>query len=152
MRKGPLLLLDRLHHTATKTRRRKDREVNGRLCRAITGRRCSSAMKAAAAVLIVADVAVWSAPSGAQTTIGTDRGLDEIEKAFWVCDYAASIRLVDMGSAIICSRLTEALKQRKFDGDFPAMLAWWQQHREAEHQALARTGGTSLPRPAPPAR
>jgi hypothetical protein len=151
MQKGPWLLLDRLHHTAMKTRRHTDREVNGRLCRAITGRR-SSAMKAAAAVLIVADVAAWSAPGSAQTAIGAELHLDEIEKAFWVCDYAASIRLVDMGSAITCSRLTEALKQRKFDGDFHAMLTWWQQHREAEHQALARTGGTSLPRPAPPAR
>jgi hypothetical protein len=151
MCKSPLLLLDRLHHTAMRTTRRKGRDVTGRLCRAVTGRR-ASAMKAAAAVLIVADVAVWCTPSGAQTALDTEWGLEEIEKAFWVCDHAASIGLLDMGSAIVCSRLTEALKQRKFDGNFQALLAWWQQHREAEHQALARAGGASLPRPVPPAR
>jgi hypothetical protein len=135
---------------AMKTRRHKDREVTERLCRTITGRR-SSAMKVAAAVLIVADAAGWSAPSSAQTTNGAELRLDELEKAFWVCDYAASIRLVDMGTAIPCSRVTEALRQHKFDGDFNAMLIWWRQHKEAEHQALTKSGGTPLPRSAPTA-
>lgn len=157
MRKGPVPLLDLFHHTVVNQHITAhgaglpDRDVTKRLCRAITGRR-SSAVKAAVAVLIVADAAGWSAPGSAQTTFGAELRLDEIEKAFWVCDYAASIRLVDMGSAIVCSHLTEALKQHKFDGDFDAMLAWWQQHKEVEHRALAKAGGTSLPRLAPPAR
>ncbi|QHE77482.1 hypothetical protein [Hydrogenophaga sp. PBL-H3] len=133
------------------TTRHEDRSVTERLCRAIRGRR-SSAMKAAAAVLIVAGVAGWSAPTSAQSTTGAEWPLEEIEKAFWACDYAASTRLVEMGSAIACSRLTEALRQLKFDGDFNAMLNWWQQHKEAEHRALAKAGGASLPRSAPSAR
>lgn len=133
-----------------KTTRHNDRVVTERLCRAITGRR-SSAMKATAAALIVAEAAGWSGPSSAQTTIDTELHLNEIEKVFWVCDYAATIHLVDIGIAIPCSRATEALRQHKFDGDFNAMLAWWRQHKEAEHRALAKSGGTPLPHSAPTA-
>ena len=32
--------------------------------------------------------------------------------------------------------VTENLKATKFKGDFDAMLAWWRQHKVAEHQAL----------------
>lgn len=125
-----------------KTTRHEEREVTERLYRAITGRR-SPAMKAAAAVLIAAGAAGWSAPSGAQATIGTELRLAELEKAFWVCDHAATIGRIDSGTAITCGSLTEALKQHKFDGDFNAMLAWWRQHKEAEYLALSKADGTS---------
>ncbi len=131
-----------------KTTRHEEREVTEWLYRAITGRR-SPAMKAAAAVLIAAGAAGWSAPSSAQATIGAELRLAELEKAFWVCDHAATIGPIDSGTAITCGSLTEALKQRKFDGDFNAMLAWWRQHKEAEHMALAQADGTSLSRLAP---
>lgn len=127
-----------------KTTRHEERKATERLYRAITGRR-PLATKAAAAVLIAAGAAGWSAPSSAQATIGAELRLAELEKAFWVCDHAAMIGPIDSGTAITCGSLTEALKQRKFDGDFNAMLAWWRQQKEAEHLALTQAGGTLRP-------
>ena len=49
----------------------------------------------------------------------------ELERAFWLCDREARTGLVDFGNAAECSRSFEALKARKFDGNFTAMLAWW---------------------------
>ena len=114
------------------------------------GRRWA-AMRDASAVLIVASAAGWSAPSRAQGIAGADLRLAELEKAFWVCDRAATIGRIDAGTASTCARFAEALKQRSFDGDFSAMLAWWRQHKEAEHLALAKAGGASLARLAPAA-
>ena len=119
-----------------------ERDVTERRCRAITGRR-SPAMKAAAAVLIATGAAGWSAPGSAQATIGAQLRLAELEKAFWVCDHTATNGPIDMGTAVTCGSVTEELKQRKFDGDFNTMLAWWRQHKEVEHLALAKAGGTS---------
>ena len=103
-------------------------------------------MKIAAAVLIVVGAAGGSAPSSAQATTGVEMGLAEIEKAFWVCDRAATIDRIDSSTAITCGSNFEALKQRKFNGDFNAMLAWWQQHKETRHGALANASSTSPPR------
>jgi len=100
------------------------------------------ALKAAIAMLIAAGAASWSAPSSAQATSGTELRLTELEKAFWICDHTATSGPIDTSSAINCSSFTEALKQRKFEGDFNAMLTWWRQNKEAEHLALDQTGGT----------
>lgn len=102
---------------------------------------CRPALKAAIAVLIAAGAAGWSAPSSAQASLGAELGLAELEKAFWVCDHAATTGPFGGSTEIACGSLTEALKQRKFDGDFNVMLAWWRQHKEAEHLALAQVGG-----------
>jgi hypothetical protein len=59
----------------------------------------------------------------------------ELERAFWDCDHAATIRLLDVGEAGDCSRATEALLQTAFERDFAAMLAWWQRNKAAEHTA-----------------
>ncbi|RZU00630.1 hypothetical protein [Rivibacter subsaxonicus] len=64
----------------------------------------------------------------------------ELERAFWVCDHAATKQLIDMGTAAACSRLTEELKKKKFNGSFDAMLAWWRQNKAPEHQALDVAG------------
>lgn len=120
-----------------KTTRHEEGEVTDWLCQPIKGR-CPPWIKAAAAVLIVVGAAGWSAPSSAQSTIGTEPGVAEIERAFWVCDRAATINGIDNRTAITCGSLTEALLQRKFGGNFNAMLAWWWQYKEAAHLALAR--------------
>lgn len=91
---------------------------------------------AAAALLVAASLVAAAAPAAAQAGIGTELRMAELEKAFWACDYAATVGRIDSGTAITCGGLTEALKMRKFDGDFNAMLAWWRQHKEAEHLAL----------------
>lgn len=69
----------------------------------------------------------------------------EIERAFWICDHAATINRIDPSIAAGCSGFTESLKQRKFGGDFYGMLVWWRQHKEAQHLRLAKGSGTSPP-------
>lgn len=132
-----------------KTTHHEGREVSAWLCRALTSRRLT--LTKTAAVLLVAGATGWPAGSSAQTTQATELPLTVLEKSFWVCDYAATTGGIDSGTAIACGSLTEALKQRKFAGDFAAMLAWWQQHKEAEYRVLASMGGPSLARLAPPA-
>ena len=70
--------------------------------------------------------------------------MSALERSFWACDYTATHRGVDSGTAATCSSLSKALKQRKFRGDFNAMLAWWRQHKEAEHLALAEARSPSV--------
>ena len=60
----------------------------------------------------------------------------DLEKAFWLCDYAGTTRSVDSGMAMACSAITEELKIWKFDGDFDALVAWWRQNKPAQHEAL----------------
>lgn len=60
----------------------------------------------------------------------------DLEKAFWLCDYAGTTGGVDSGTGIACSMITEQLKNRNFNGDFEAMVAWWRERKPAEHQRL----------------
>ena len=64
----------------------------------------------------------------------------DLEKAFWLCDHAATTHGVDGGTAIACGAITQDLKARKFNGDFDLMLAWWKKNKAAEHQALTTAG------------
>ena len=54
----------------------------------------------------------------------------------WACDHAATVGPINSVAASTCFALYETLKQRKFNNDFNAMLAWWRQHKEAEYLAL----------------
>ena len=63
--------------------------------------------------------------------------LAALERGFWACDYQASTTGVDPTTGARCAELTGTLKQRKFSGDFTAMLAWWREHKAREHLALA---------------
>jgi hypothetical protein len=121
-----------------KTVRQGQGPIADRFDRRSTGRR-PSVMQAAAA-LALATAAVWPGSISAQTAVAAELPMAELEIGFWVCDHAATTRGLDGGSAMTCSQLTEALKKRKFDGDFNAMLAWWRQHKPAEHLALAQAG------------
>jgi hypothetical protein len=132
-----------------KSRRHEKRKVTAWLDRAMIRQR--SAATKAAVVLIVAGAAAWPAPSSAQATICAELRMTELEKGFRVCDHAATIGRIDASTAMTCRSLTEALKQRKSDGDFNAMLAWWRQHKAVEHLVLAKAGGTSLSPLAPTA-
>ncbi len=67
-----------------------------------------------------------------------DVDVQQLERIFWVCDYAAATDGVDGSTGMACGNATEQLKQRKFDGDFAAMLAWWHDHKSAMYQALAQ--------------
>jgi hypothetical protein len=64
-------------------------------------------------------------------------GLDDaaLESAFWNCDVLATREMLPLSVGIDCVMLTDELKRRRFDGDFSRLLAWWQQHKAAEHAA-----------------
>jgi hypothetical protein len=47
------------------------------------------------------------------------------------CSNSADERLLDLGSAAMCSMGYEALLQKGFGGSFGAMLVWWQHDRDA---------------------
>lgn len=70
-----------------------------------------------------------------------------LERAFWICDHGAARETVDSQTAIACSEITEALKLAKFNGDYEAMLAWWQQNKAAEHAALEPAAEAEPPLP-----
>ena len=103
---------------------------------------------AAAALLVAASLVAAATPARAQAGIGAELRMAELEKAFWACDHAATVGRIDSGTAITCGGLAETLKQRKFNSDFNAMLAWWRQHKEAEHLALEAAHSHALARAA----
>jgi hypothetical protein len=64
-------------------------------------------------------------------------GAADLEKAFWICDHAATTDGVDATPVDICGAVYDELKARKFEGDFERLLAWWRQNKPAEHGRLA---------------
>lgn len=72
----------------------------------------------------------------------------DLERAFWICDHAATTRPVDAGSAVVCTMVTEQLKERKFNGDFDALVTWWRKNKPTEHQALETEYAASAALPA----
>lgn len=59
----------------------------------------------------------------------------ELEQAFWTCDYVATIRGPAGADTAICAAVYDALKERKFRGDFDLLLAWWEKNKLAQHAA-----------------
>jgi hypothetical protein len=99
------------------------------------------AVAMAAVILIV--FALTSAPASAKEPTAPQQvalassPLAALENAFWACDYAGTNGSVDADTGIACIELTRELKMKKFSGDFEALVAWWQQHKPAQHRALA---------------
>ena len=65
-------------------------------------------------------------------------GIADLEQVFWRCDYVATTQGLEYTPAELCVAAYEALKQRKFGGDFDGLLAWWQEHKPVAHRAMAR--------------
>lgn len=76
-------------------------------------------------------------------TNGSVSEADELEKAFWVCDHAATTRGVDVTDAITCGKVTEEFKRIKFGGDFEKMVDWWRLNKVAQHAALDRASAAT---------
>lgn len=72
--------------------------------------------------------------------------LATLEREFWRCDHAATQALLDSGTAEACGTVTEALKNRRFGGDFTAMMAWWRANKDAEHRAASAASPRRLAR------
>ena len=113
------------------------------------GGRLTPAARTAAALLIAASLAGWGAPSAAEGASGEDLSVARLEKLFWACDHAATHGRIDTVTAMACGGFTERLKLRKFNGDFTAMLAWWQANKTAEHLALDSAGRNAVAQTAP---
>jgi hypothetical protein len=62
---------------------------------------------------------------------------EDLEKAFWLCDYTATTHGIDATPVAICGAGWEEFKQSRFGGSFDELLGWWQVHKVAEHTALA---------------
>jgi len=69
---------------------------------------------------------------------GTGDMTAELEKAFWVCDYAGTNGTAGGDQAVMCIAITDELKRTKFDGDFDRLVAWWKVNKVARHQELDR--------------
>jgi len=76
-----------------------------------------------------------SAPATAQE-VSVAGATTDLERNFWLCDYAGTVTGVDSGTALACSAITEELKNRKFNGDFEGFVAWWRENKQAEHRAI----------------
>lgn len=73
--------------------------------------------------------------SAAPTSQLSSARLTDLETAFWVCDYLATKR--GAGDVSTCTQVYEALKERKFAGDFDKLVVWWRQNKVAQHQNIA---------------
>jgi hypothetical protein len=51
---------------------------------------------------------------------------------------------MDVAEAAECSAVSEAVL-RTFDGNFPAMLAWWERNKFSEHRTRERAIGRDAP-------
>jgi len=62
----------------------------------------------------------------------------DLERSFWECDYAATKYGDALEDGTYCAKIYDDVKQRKFSGDFHAMLMWWEQNRLAQHAAVVQ--------------
>lgn len=93
---------------------------------------------AAACVMALAEEE--PADAAASPPLAQDHGpvdIAELERTFWACDRAATAYGLVGADATGCSIATELLKQQRFNGDFAALLAWWQAHKAAAYAAQA---------------
>lgn len=108
--------------------------------RSITALRIVVAFSLAAACVMALAEVEDAAPAASlpQVQLRGEVDIAELERTFWACDRAATIDRLSGSDGIACGTATELLKQHRFDGDFAALLAWWQEHKAAAHQALAQ--------------
>ena len=67
-------------------------------------------------------------------------GTIELEKLFWMCDYAATSGALEAHEIEMCGAVTQQLQRVKFDDDFDKLLVWWRVNKEAQHLAFADAG------------
>ena len=70
----------------------------------------------------------------------------DLEKTFWVCDYAGTNGMVDTDQVVVCIAITAELKRMKFEGDFGRLLAWWNLNKVAHHHELDRASIAAIER------
>lgn len=68
-------------------------------------------------------------------SVEASSGAMELERLFWMCDYAATAGTLQDNEIEMCSAVAEQLKLSKFGGDADKLLAWWRLNKETQHQA-----------------
>jgi hypothetical protein len=63
--------------------------------------------------------------------------LNRIEDAFWVCDYLGTTRGTEAVDARRCIAVSDALRELRFGNDLDRLVAWWREHKPAQHARLA---------------
>ncbi len=58
---------------------------------------------------------------------------DRLERLFWDCDARSTQEALSLGDGALCVSISDALKLRRFDGDFERMLGWWSARKAAEY-------------------
>jgi hypothetical protein len=79
---------------------------------------------------------VTEPPSAVRVLVAAGFDLNRIEEAFWVCDYLGTTRgteAVDVGR---CIAVSDALRELRFGNDLDRLVAWWREHKQAEHARL----------------
>jgi len=98
-------------------------------------------LNALASFACVAMLVTGTTPVSARADLSSPSFTD-LEAVYWRCDYATMQGLLDIATAEVCSKATEALRLTRFNGDFELMLAWWQQNKAAAHDALKSQAAT----------
>ena len=75
-------------------------------------------------------------PAQRMSTQVVQPSAEDLERAFWVCDYVASTHGMQFVSMDLCVAITDLIKMEKFDGDYDEMVRWWQEQKPAEHLRL----------------
>lgn len=60
----------------------------------------------------------------------------DLERAFWMCDYLATVSGIYATPISTCSAVMAELMTVKFGGDFERLLVWWQKNKKSEYQRL----------------
>ena len=55
----------------------------------------------------------------------------QLRQVYLACARESNQRLLDPGEAMVCTMVADTLLARDFNGDFAALIAWWQSHRDA---------------------
>lgn len=66
----------------------------------------------------------------------TGASLADLEHVFWACDYTASAFGPAHVDVDLCQGTYDALKQRKFGGEFERLLAWWEHNKPVQHERM----------------
>lgn len=57
----------------------------------------------------------------------------QLETLFWDCDARATQEALSAGDGALCAMAHDELRQRRFDGNFERLLAWWHTHKAGEY-------------------
>ena len=55
---------------------------------------------------------------------------NELRRVYLACARESSDRLLEPGEAVVCAMVADTLLAREFNGDFHALIAWWQAQRD----------------------